>query len=512
MEKEFFLEKNKELSGSLSNEKYLKNNYPDFYLIVNSYNEQLYSKDSLKEKIYRYLNRDLQEKKCICGKSKKLISIKIGYQEFCSRSCANKNTQEKIANTKLERYGDTKYNNKSKQIISHNNNLAINKELIVEKRNKTLEERYGDPKYRNIEKIRKSKKQTTLNSIREKLLNTSIYVIDTFQDVDRIGYIVECNQCNQTIKVNNSMLNFRIRNNINPCPICYNYSSGISKKEHEIADYIRSLNIEIIRGDRKILDGLEIDILIPDKNIGFEYNGLYWHSSFNINNDYHLRKKEKALEKGINLIHIWEDDWENKTEIVKSRIRNILGISENRVFARKCKIQLVDFQTAKQFLINNHLQGFCPSKIAIGLYYENVLISLCTFGGRKISGKSENELLRFCNKIGYSIPGGFSKILKHYTKLSNSDSLITYADRCWTGRENNLYTNEGFDFIGTTKPNYWYIVDHQRQHRYKFRKDILIKEGYNPDLSESKIMEERGIYKIYDCGNYKYKLQLNKKA
>jgi hypothetical protein len=62
----------------------------------------------------------------------------------------------------------------------------------------------------------------------------------------------------------------------------------------------------------------------------------------------------------------------------------------------------------------------------------------------------------------------------------------------------------GFKYINTSKPNYWYIIKNIRKHRYNFRKDILIKEGYNKNKTERSIMMDREIYRIYDCGNMKY--------
>lgn len=253
---------------------------------------------------------------------------------------------------------------------------------------------------------------------------------------------------------------------------------------------------------------MEIDILMPSLNIGFEYNGLYWHSDINLPNGYHIKKQDLAKERGVKLINVWEDDWEFKREIVKSKIKHTIGITENVVFARKCKLEKIDFNLAKSFLNDNHIQGFCPFKIAIGLKLDGELISICTFGSRKISGRSANEILRFTNKINYHIPGAFSKIMNQYIKEYEPEELITFADRSWSPYHNNLYSNNGFEFLYTTKPNYWYIVDKRRVHRFNYRKDVLVKLGYPASLTEREIMMDRGINRIYDCGQYKYKLTI----
>ena len=65
-----------------------------------------------------------------------------------------------------------------------------------------------------------------------------------------------------------------------------------------------------------------------------------------------------------------------------------------------------------------------------------------------------------------------------------------------------------FDFVSKTEPNYYYIVNGFRKYRFNYRKDILIKEGFDPNKTEHQIMLERKIYRIYDSGNLKYKKRL----
>ena len=69
-----------------------------------------------------------------------------------------------------------------------------------------------------------------------------------------------------------------------------------------------------------------------------------------------------------------------------------------------------------------------------------------------------------------------------------------------------MYEKLGFDKISETKPNYWYINRNKRMHRFNFRKDVLIKEGFDKNKTEKEIMMERKIYRIYDCGNKKYEI------
>jgi hypothetical protein len=499
-----FNELNKKYSGALSRESFLMKTYPEFYtqLIQHSEINRLHD-ITFKELIYSYLLNDASFKNCVCGKKLKFYTMERGYSKYCSTKCSNSNTVNLIKSLKFERYGDSNYNNKEKFKETVKNNYALNISTIIEKRKKTKKERYGNEYYHNPEKAGKTKKNTTLLNINEKLKTTDVRAIDI---LDNSSYIIYCSKCNKESNVLNSRLNLRLRNNLDPCVICNNYNSGKSQTENTIGDYIESLGLKIIRNDRKSLDGMEIDILLPDHNIGFEYNGLYWHSEINTAKDYHINKQEIAKESGISLINIWEDDWKHKSDIIKSKIKHLLKLTDEVIYARKCKIKNVDFKAAKNFLNDNHLQGFCPFSIAYGLYVNDDLVSICTFGKRKISGSATNELLRFTNKINHHVPGGFTKLMKHYIKENSPCELITFADRSWSPIKETIYIKNGFEFLYSTKPNYWYIIDKVRSNRFNHRKSVLVDLGYDNKLTEREIMFNRGIYRIYDCGQYKYKL------
>jgi hypothetical protein len=222
-----------------------------------------------------------------------------------------------------------------------------------------------------------------------------------------------------------------------------------------------------------------------------------------------LNKTELCEKNGIQLIHIYEDDWLYKQDIVKSMILNKLGKTSNKIYARKCEIrEITDNKLVREFLDKNHVQGFIGSKIKIGLFYKDELVSLMTFGkrrvamGKKTSDEGEFELLRFCSKLNTNVVGGGNKLFKHFVKNYDPKIITTYVDRSWS--QGNLYKQLGFKCEGKTEPNYYYIIDRIRHHRFNFRKDVLVKEGYDPELTEHKIMLNRKIYRIFDSGNLKF--------
>lgn len=287
-----------------------------------------------------------------------------------------------------------------------------------------------------------------------------------------------------------------------------------SASEKELFDFIGSLYGGIIMHNyRKILDdNKELDIYLPSKNIAFEFDGLYWHNEKNQPlRSYHLQKTKECSEKGVQLIHIFEDEWIYKKEIVKSRIRNLLGLTPNKIYGRKCVIRKVDTITSKKFLNDNHIQGYCNSTLKYGLYFNNELVSLMTFGKKRRNLGSRHieghyELLRFCNKLNTNVVGGASKLFKHFLKEVNPTNVISYADRRWSN--GNLYDKLGFSMTHSSQPSYFYVINDKRQNRFLFRKDTLIKQGYDKSKTEHQIMLDRGIYRIYDCGCLVYEYQL----
>jgi hypothetical protein len=442
----------------------------------------------------------------------------------------NKTIKEKAKQTNLERYGGSSpmaspdIRNKIKQtnFEKYNSKYFFQTDEFKEKAKQTNLERYGveQPqklehiKQKTIKKLKKTKKEQSIKYWANKLnIEESNIEIDDFNNITIKNY---CHK-HESFTINNMLLKNRIGQKINNiCTKCNPLNENISIKEKELKDYILHIIDNFNLNNRKIIPPYELDIYIPDKNIAIEFNGLYWHSNKYVDKNYHLNKTELCRKQNIQLLHIFEDEWGHKKDIVKSIINAKLNLINSKIYARKTEIkEIEDNKIIKDFLEENHIQGFVGSKVKLGLYYNNELVSLMTFGKpRKALGakskENEYELLRFCNKLNTNIIGGASKLLKYFIKNYNPKKITTYADRRYSN--GNLYKTLGFEFIGETKPNYWYYnnkaKDLTKYHRFNFRKDVLIKEGYNSKKTEKEIMLERGYLWIYDCGNYKYEMVL----
>jgi len=284
------------------------------------------------------------------------------------------------------------------------------------------------------------------------------------------------------------------------CTICNPIGDLKSIKEKELYLYIKSIYVgEIIQSYR---DGFEIDIYLPDLKLGFEFNGLYWHSELKKDRSYHLDKNIFFAEKDIRIIHVWEDDWTFNRDIIKSQINNWLGISVNKIFGRKCDIRLVeDTKLIKTFLNKNHIQGYVNSTLSIGLYQNDELVSLMTFDhyeGRKKMEDGGWNLSRFCNKLNTNVIGGASKLLKYFIKNNNVSRIISYADKSWSCGE--LYHTLGFNKVSDSKPDYKYIVNEKRVHKSRYKKSNLKASN----ISEYEYNSMNNINRIWDCGKLKF--------
>jgi hypothetical protein len=280
----------------------------------------------------------------------------------------------------------------------------------------------------------------------------------------------------------------------------------IPKSVLDIDNFVRSivkigLIVNTFRPDG--FGGGGIDMFILNSNLEIDYIDLNGHSEMMMDRNDMLNKLNELHKNGIRLFNVFEDEWIDKQDIVKSMLKNILGITDNRIYARKCTVKEVDYQTANDFLNSNHLQGQCPSKIRLGLFYNDELVSIMTFGKCRhfigSNGGHEWELLRFCNKINTSVIGGASKLLSHFINEYHPKDIISYADRRWS--DGNLYEKLGFYKYNESAPSYYYVVGGKRIYRYNLRKSVLVKKfGCPEDMSEHEFCLSKGWNRIYDCG------------
>jgi hypothetical protein len=289
------------------------------------------------------------------------------------------------------------------------------------------------------------------------------------------------------------------------CPSC-NANTYVSQKEKDLSEWLDSQVVGGYTSVRNVVPGYELDYYHPQKKIAVEFNGLYWHNYDNKPKTYHLDKHLACKELGIQLIQIWEDDWENRKEIVKRSLSHKLQVTSlERVGARKTSIVPVPHSEAEKFLIANHIQGSANGSLRVGLTYKGELISLVVL--REEKAKGQLNLLRYATSR--NVPGGFTKLVayveKQYQNNADFDKIITFSDNAIS--DGNLYKTNGFQEVALIRPDYSYVVKKQRQHKFgyrlrRFREDpgLLYKEG----MSESQLASLNKIPKIYDAGKTKW--------
>ena len=263
---------------------------------------------------------------------------------------------------------------------------------------------------------------------------------------------------------------------------------------------------------RKLIFPQEVDIYLPDIKLAIEYNGLMFHSQGKskysifkgVSKNYHLEKTNLVESNGAQLFHIFEGE---DLDIWSSMIKNKLGLN-TKIYARKCLVKEMSSQEARKFLEDNHLQGYANSKIRLGLYYNEELVSLMTFSKPRYTKNYDWELVRFCTLKGYNVVGGASKLLSSF-RSSYKGSIISYANRRWSNGD--LYRRLGFKEINRTSPGYYYFKENEmilytrdRFQKHKL-KDLL--ETFDERLTEEENMFENDYRKIYDCGNLVFVLE-----
>lgn len=425
-------------------------------------------KDKIKQTcLERYGFENAAQSICIKDKMKQTCKTKYGVNHYSQTI----EWKQKYLDTSLERYGQS-HPSKSKYVKLQHMAAAYNR---------------------------------LINNEHTKLLST----FEDYQHTDNLNWI--CQTCNTTFSsiIVADRFQFDHLNSIPArCPTCFpNAGPMQSNAEACVRDFIQSLNIECECSNRKILSGLELDIYIPSKNIAIEFDGLYWHSEcWKPDKNYHLTKTDLCEAKDIHLIHIFENEWLDKQDIVKSRIKNLLGLYDTHIGARKCEVKYVDSKTSFAFQVDNHLQGAVRSKVNVGLYFKDELVSLMTFSKPRFSTKYEWELVRFCNKLGYNIPGAASRLLKYFEKEYKPTNIVSYADRRWSYSKRTVYDTLGMVLSHVSAPNYWYWKGSEFSSRIKYQKHKLssVLKIYDGNKTETENMLVNGFNRIFDCGNLVY--------
>lgn len=422
-------------------------------------------------------------------------TINKGYRKYCSCKCQAEYTKDRRKNTILEKYGNFPFC--SKETLQKRKQTCLEKygvefpfqnKEIQDKQTQTVVDKYGVDNVSKLQEIKDKKVKTCLENWGTENPNQSEEIRERTKLTNLGKHGVEYFFQSNTFKEMSKDFT----------------GSNKSDGELEVLEYVKSItDSEIISGNKSILQGKELDMYIKDKNLAIEYCGLYWHSTKFRNNSYHKQKFNECEKQGIRLITIFEDEWLNNKELVKVKLSHILNSNNSKkIFARKCNIKPLSNEEKTDFLNTYHIQGNGISSVNIGLYFNEELVSCMSFKQRK---PKSFELDRYASK--YIVVGGFNKILNYFKSNFDWEEILTFADLRW--HLGDVYINSGFQLDKIINPDYCYIINNKRVHKFNFRKASIKKKFpnlYNENLSESENMKNIGILKIYDCGKLRFKL------
>ena len=315
---------------------------------------------------------------------------------------------------------------------------------------------------------------------------------------------VRCNACNTIYQVRRFGDDIE-KSVIRFCETCF--TKNASTGQHDLAEWIKTLNISFRLNDRRVFKGkFELDIWLPTKNLAIEFNGLYWHSERGRPDIKAVSKlKYNAVKTQLPLISVFEDEWNSKQNIVKSRIKNKLGLIDEKIFARKCQIVEFSANISRPFFELSHLDGFIPSKMTFGLEYKGQLVAAMSFGKSRFTKNFEWELLRFATKPFTTVVGGASRLFSAWRNKHPSASIISFSDNNWG--DGSFYEKLGFLYDGQTPQGYFYTnsngirTSRQSMMKHKLKDKLKI---FDPALSERDNCWNNGWYRVWDLGNTRW--------
>lgn len=478
--------------------------------MVKQYTSFLPETTTLRERLYCIVNNITTLQLCpVCGTQLKIKSTgKLEYFSYCSRECAYQSKQrtENKKQTMLQRHG-VEYTGQSEELRKKMQQTCTQRygvenvfqdnemQQTIRKQNR---KRYGVENVMFVPEVKEKHRQSLLKvryehrGIPQKLNDRSWLVQQHHKNKKSLQQIAEELGLKDRTSISRKLVGFDIEIQR------FFQSTG----EREIFTFLtEELHLNVIQQDRKILEGQEIDMYIPEYQLGIEYCGIFWHSEQQSKNkNYHKNKQQKCQQQGILLLTIFEDEWKQRQLQVKNKIRSLVNKDDRKkINARQTDIIIVNGNIKASFFEQNHIQGDGPSSINIGLTYKDQLVA--------VMGFIQQKDLFYLNRYATSqrVIGGFSKLLKYFQTHYQWKEIVSFADLRWS--DGNLYKKTGWKLDKVIPPDYYYSFDGRtRYHKFNFRRKNLSRllENFDPNLSEKQNCDNNGVLRIWDCGKQRW--------
>lgn len=388
---------------------------------------------------------------------------------------------EKRIETNIERYG-----------VEHTSQRQEQRIISGQAISKTYQEKSEDRKSIHIDEYRKARLNPhAYEVLTNRELLEDLYLIRKMSVVG-IARHLNCAEGSVVFAIHSHGILYE--------PSRYSVTSDIELK---LFSFVNSVNPDAISTYK---DGKHLDVFIPRLKLGFEFNGVYWHSEAKKTRYYHAEKVEYFYDRGIRYVQIWEDDWINNQGVVKRFIRNLLG-QNNRIGARKTSVVELSQSEFSAFMDEHHMQGSTSAGIRLGLVYDDKLVAAMGFknvASNVTSVGKTAELVRFAN---INVTGAFTKLLKHFERNFDYEYIKSFADLEIVDKRSNVYSKHGFVAEDVIEPDYRYYNYRtgMREHKFGYRKSTFQKLGFDIDnKTERELALEYGLLRCYDSGKIKY--------
>lgn len=519
-----------------------KHKFPKAYSHILQETQFLNNTAHLRQRIWHITNKTRHPPTCLsdtCSNSVKWHHVKQKHNDFCSVKCANNDNTKKTnikASTK-KKYGKDSYAKTTEFAVKRDqsnmehwgttNPNQLN--TIYQKRKNTLLQRYGVEAPLQSKTIKNKAKQTRLERYFTDNIQQIPGVIEKTKNTKRKRYGCDNNSqqhISDDVLAKLNSYEWLFDNHVTKQRSCVSIGNElgvynttihrylhihninirrwmVSSPEHEIHEVLTKCGIQHTTSERKLISPYELDIYIPSMNLAIEYCGLYWHTDRHqrIDAQYHRRKYLRCEQLGVRLITIFEDEWlENKELVTKKILHLVQKNKEVCIYARQTKVVKISNAEKRAFLDTNHIQGNGPGSVSYGLRdQQNNLVAVMTCIVTQCDQYILNRYATAC-----IVPGGFSKLLKHIESVSKWSTIISFADLRWSNGA--LYDANGFECDKVLSPDYHYVVNNTRKHKFGYRHTGLAKKlaVYDPELSERENCEINGLYRIWDCGKKRY--------
>lgn len=386
--------------------------------------------------------------------------------------------KERIKNTNLERYGVEN---------------VYQSDIIKDRIYKTNMEKYGY-KIAILSPDRVEKRRLKYNEAFKEKIKITDPNLKLVNHEKSLHHFYCDNGQDHMFEISGSLLSSRRKNKHIVCTICNDSEDNMrSFGQSEVYKFIQDLYplSKSCYKYRTVKSKKEIDVFIPELNIGFEYNGLYYHNDKFVKSTYHHDKIDECKKLGIEIYNIWENDWLSKKEICKSIILDKIGKNDKPIInAKECKIKEITLDDINEFLKTNSLNEFKDViNFALGLFYNDILVAIISFE----NNKKNYKIIDLCYNINYNVLKYREILLDYFIESYKFNKLSILLD--FSYENDNFYLNYGFEKLDDFFIDYRWFLNGKLHPKYKTDDNGL--------LVEYDLYEKRG-YKLFDCGHETY--------